>query len=85
MVTYQIKEWVREVSRDYQGEKVTPEIIEKIFWTAFRSYLNREAHRHKKDVLAIHLDDGLLARKGIPFVSIPTELWIEVPGDQYQD
>jgi len=53
------------------------EMVGEIFLMAFASFLDREQRRHMEDIDHIRRDLGILAKKKIPIIYIPTKLWID--------
>ena len=71
-----VNQFIEQIATEF---RVNPKIVEKIWWTCFRSYLDREVLRHEDDSNRGMRESNYLGKKGYPSVYIPADFWISIP------
>ena len=58
---------------------VSREIVDKIWWTCFNTFLTREILRHENDITRGQQEVDYLTKKGYDRLYIPASFWIDMP------
>ena len=56
-----------------------PDMVRKIAWTMFSTYLARECRRHEQDIVRGKKEVKHLEKKGYPALYISPSTWIDMP------
>ena len=74
-----VTQFIDQIYEEFRDKPVSRELIDKVWWTCFATYLDREVRRHENDSNRGMREVKYLDKLGYKSLYIPADFWIKLP------